>query len=114
MASSITREALKQKLGQENSFHLVEVLSEEEFRRLHIAGAVHIPFNRMGTEARKRFQKDDEIVLYCMDAECRASSIAADKLEGMGFTSISIYSGGKQDWAAGGLPVEGEAAGAAP
>ena len=58
-----------------------------------------------------RFNKDDEIFLYCMDPECRASSIAAEKLENMGFTNIAVYSGGKQDWLAGGLPVEGEAAG---
>ncbi len=109
MASSITREELKQKLSQEQPFHLVEVLSEEEFNRLHIAGAVHIPFNRMSTEARKRFHKDDEIILYCMDPECSASSIAAEKLEGIGFTNIAVYGGGKQDWVAWGLPVEGEA-----
>jgi len=27
--------------------------------------------------------------------------------------NIAVYSGGKQDWLAGGLPVEGEAAGSA-
>ena len=112
MATTITREALQQKLDQKEPFHLVEVLSEEEFRRLHIPGAVHIQFNRIGTEATRRFHKTDEIILYCMDPHCRASPIAAEKLENLGFTNIAIYSGGKQDWAEGGLPVQGEEAGA--
>ena len=113
MATTITREALKQKLDQKEPFHLVEVLSEEEFRRLHIPGAFNIPFNRIGTEATRRFHKTDEIILYCMDPQCRASPIAAEKLENLGFMNIAIYSGGKQDWAEGGLPVQGKEAGAA-
>lgn len=110
MPETITREELQRKLDTGEQFHLIEVLAEKEYQRLHIKGAMHIPFNRIGAEARQRFGKDEEIVVYCMDHDCRASPMAAEKLEELGYTNISVFRGGKQEWSEAGLPTEGEEA----
>jgi rhodanese-related sulfurtransferase len=110
MAEEIDRETLKQKLDNGEDFRLVEVLAEKEFERLHIKGAENIPFGKVIEEAKKRFSKDDEIVVYCMDPECKASPMAAEKLETFGFTNVKEYRGGKTEWSEAGYPVEGREA----
>ena len=110
MAKSITREELKDKLDKrDENFHLLEVLAEGPYKAGHIKGAINIPFKRVGSEAKKRFNKDDEIVVYCADAECTASDIAAEKLDSFGFTNVYDYHEGKEDWKEAGYPiVEGD------
>ena len=54
--------------------------------------------------------RDAEIVVYCASATCQNSHIAARVLEQMGYTNVSVYAGGKQDWSEAGLPIERSAA----
>ena len=96
---------LKQQLDN-GAITLVEVLDEEEFRKSHIKGAVHIPLDRIVTEAKKKFDKAGKIAVYCSDSECTASPTAAKKLADSGFTSVYHYEGGKKAWKEAGLPME--------
>ena len=107
MYSTIDRETLKHKLDSGEHLHVVEVLSEDEFNRLHIAGAEHLNFRKIIQEARERFGKDDAIVVYCADKQCSASPTAAEKLDSAGFTNVYDYEEGKADWKAAGYPMEG-------
>jgi rhodanese-related sulfurtransferase len=107
MAGTIDRETLKKKLDAGEDFHLVEVLAEKEFERLHIRGAENIPFGKVIEEAKRRFSKNDEVVVYCADEECKASPKAAEKLETFGFTKVKEYPGGKKEWREAGYPMEG-------
>jgi rhodanese-related sulfurtransferase len=110
MSQTIDRETLKAKLDRGDDFRLVEVLAEGEFERLHIKGAENIPFGKVIEEAKRRFDTDDEIIVYCADPECKASPKAAQKLEAFGFTNVKEYPGGKQEWSEAGYPVEGREA----
>ena len=110
MYSVIDRETLKSKLDSGEELHLVEVLSEQEFNRLHIAGAEHLNFKQVTRGARDRFNQDDTIVVYCADRDCSASSTAAEKLDAVGFTNVYDYEEGKKDWQSAGYPMEGEEA----
>ena len=85
---------------------LVDVLDEKQYNDFHIQGAINIPYKKIASEAKDRFEKDDEIVVYCSDRECESSKIAAEKLEDMGFTNLWHYKGGKKEWKEAGLPVE--------
>ncbi|MFW6363704.1 MAG: rhodanese-like domain-containing protein [Spirochaeta sp.] len=110
MYATIDRETLKHKLDSGEDIRLLEVLSEDEFKRLHIAGAEHLNFKRVIQEAGERFEKDDTIVVYCANKSCTASPTAARKLDSAGFTNVYDYEEGKQDWVDAGYPVEGEEA----
>lgn len=101
----IGTEELQQKLESDN-IRLVEVLDREEYEKVHIKGAVHIPMNKIVTEARNRFGKEDEIVVYCSDENCSASPTAAKKLIHSGFENVYHYKGGKKAWQKASLPME--------
>jgi len=102
---TIKRDELKEKLDN-NEVKLVEVLDEEDYNKEHIKGAMNIPLERIGTEAKDKFDKEDHIVVYCSDFDCSASPTAAKKLDGLGFKNVYDYQGGKKDWKDAGLPME--------
>jgi len=102
---TITTQELQNKL-EKDKIHLVEVLDEEKFKKEHIKGAVNIPLNRIVTEAKDKFNEEDEIVVYCTDENCSASPTAAKKLNKKGFENVYDYEGGKKAWKDAGLPME--------
>lgn len=104
MARVIDREEVRRLLAEGEAV-LVEVMPEEEFRRSHIAGAVNIPLERIGATCRARYRPDQRLVLYCADAACTASDLAARKLAFFGFLDVLEYGAGKQDWQDAGLPI---------
>ena len=79
---------------------------EEEFARLRIRGAINIPIERIGRDARVRFEAYQPLIVYCSDRTCPTSGMAAEKLETFGFTNVLEYAGGKQDWEQAGGPME--------
>ena len=101
---TIDKENLKKKLDQ-NAITLIEVLSKESYEKEHIKGAVNIPLEEIGHEAKQRFNKDEPIAVYCSNFDCGASPAAVKKLEDMGFSNVYDYQGGKKDWKDAGLPM---------
>jgi len=101
----IKKDELKDKL-ENNNVTLIEVLGPEQYEKSHIKGAINIPLENIATEAKDKFDKDDELVVYCSDYECTASPAAAKKLEDTGFTNVYHYAGGKKEWKESGYPME--------
>lgn len=98
MVNTISAEELEQKFKNDEDFTLVDVLAEDHFAEEHIPGAVNIPLDQIGSEAIERFDKDDDIVVYCKDEECQASPKAAEKLESLGFTNVKDFEAGIKGW----------------
>jgi rhodanese-related sulfurtransferase len=88
---------------------LVEVLPPREYQAEHLEGAISIPLGRLVKEAPHRLERDQAVVVYCHDSRCDLSARAAWRLETLGFHQVFRYSAGKTDWAAAGLPTEGDA-----
>ena len=61
--NTVTREQLKEKMDRGDDFVLLEVLSEESYRRGHLPGAVRYE----GREQVERLAPDKgaEVVAYC-------------------------------------------------
>ena len=106
MTDVITKDKLKDKLEKEDDINLVEVLSPEDYEKEHIKGAINMPVRTVGREARKQFDMDEEIIVYCASPSCSASLTAAQKLEDMGFTHVYDFHGGKTVWKEAGFPME--------
>lgn len=63
----IGREELWRMIQEEESFHLVDVMGEDHWARGHLPGAQWVDFRSLTREARKRFDKEEKIVVYCND-----------------------------------------------
>jgi rhodanese-related sulfurtransferase len=107
MIKSINREQLLERLARNPTPILVEALPEKYYRDWHLPGARHMPHDQTrALAARVLPDHAAPVVVYCASATCQNSHIAARILEQMGYTDVSVYAGGKQDWDEAGLPVE--------
>lgn len=105
--ATIERDELKRKVDNGERFTLVEVLPPPFYRAGHLPGAIYIPPIQVRQLAARRLpDRNAEIVVYCADAECPTSSLAAEELTAMGYTNVREYIGGKADWVSAGYPLE--------
>ena len=82
---TIGHEELKQMLDRQDDFHLVMALSEWAYQAKHIPGSLHFATSR---EALQSLGKEDEIVVYCSDENCIASTAFGQLLEGHGYMHV--------------------------
>lgn len=109
MFQTITRDVLKTKLNRKDVI-LVEALPEKYFRHSHLPGAINIPHDQVDALAPALLpEKAAEIVVYCANAACQNSRIAARRLGEIGYVNVAVYEPGKADWVEAGLPIEGSA-----
>ena len=109
MSKLIDRNELQRQLSAANPPILVEALPEKYYRDGHLPGARHLPHTEVAQLAAGVLpDKDAAVVVYCASATCQNSHIAAKLLEQRGYTDVSVYAGGKQDWSEAGLAFERE------
>ena len=105
--STISKEVLKQRLG---NVQVVNVLEPEYYKLGMIPGSRKIPLSQL--EGRTgELDKSKEVVTYCANTQCSASSEAAKVLAERGF-NVRAYEGGIQEWKDAGLPTEATPSGA--
>ncbi len=102
---TISHEELKQKLDRKENFRLVMALAEWAYQAKHIPGSIHFATMR---EALQSLSRDDEIVVYCSDENCIASTALGQLLERNGYAHVLHYAGGLADWEQAGYLLEGD------
>lgn len=111
MIRSISRTTIQQHLQAGTRMTLVEALPEKYYRDGHLPGAIHLPHDQVRQLAAERLpDKNAFIVVYCANAPCQNSRIAAQTLAALGYANVHEYVEGKQDWVDAGLPLERDAA----
>ncbi|MEQ9257628.1 MAG: rhodanese-like domain-containing protein [Roseovarius sp.] len=105
---TIDRETLRQKMRDNDQLRLIEVLPRDSYNDFHLPGAINVPLDEadFGERIQVAADKNEEIVVYCMDESCDASPRAAERMEQLGFSHVSDYEAGKKDWRKAGLPEE--------
>ena len=107
MATTITRDELQAHLDRGDDLIILEALPAEYYRKAHLPGAVNLPHDRVDELAPSLLPDHSQrIVVYCSNAACPNSAVAADRLTELGYTDVRRYEEGKQDWIDAGLPVE--------
>jgi rhodanese-related sulfurtransferase len=105
---SISRETLWEKIESGDEFVLVDALSPISYAMAHLPGAINMTPLFMDERARRRIPDvETEVVVYCADSGCDSSVEVANRLIELGYRKVRHYAGGKRDWVAAGLPLEG-------
>jgi len=106
MIKKIDLKTLKDKI-EKQKVNLIDVLDEESYKKVHIKGAINIPFLKLDKKevVKKKIDPEKETVVYSIDYDCPVSKIAAGKLKNLGYKNVFYYPGGKQEWLEADLPV---------
>jgi rhodanese-related sulfurtransferase len=107
MEATVTREQLSSLLDSASPPLLFEALPAKYFDDAHLPSARNMPHDAVAELApRLAPDKTAPIVVYCANAACQNSHIAAGHLKLLGYTDVRVYAAGKQDWIDAGLRVE--------
>ncbi|MBV8156804.1 MAG: rhodanese-like domain-containing protein [Dyella sp.] len=91
---------------------LLDVRHADEYRDGHIAGALNIPVEQLGSRAGALgVPRDREIVVYCVSG--RRATRAQETLQSLGYSHVRLLDGSLNAWRQQQLPLVQEA-GAAP
>ena len=99
---AISRDELNHMNRQsDRDFVLINVLPREQFNKSHIRTSINIPVG--GEDFPMQVEnvagsKQRDVVVYCADFDCNASTTAARELEQAGFKHVYDYEGGNKDW----------------
>ncbi len=106
--AEIDRETLRGKLEDGSELVLVDALGPISYAAAHLPGAINIPPERVDALAERRIPSlETLVVVYCANPSCESSVDVATRLVELGYRNVLHYSGGKEDWQAAGLPLEG-------
>ena len=106
MTRTISRQDLQARIERKEPVIILEALPESYYLKGHLPGALNLPHERVRELAPELVpDRNAAIVTYCASATCRNSHTAAETLRGMGYTNVSVYSEGKQDWIEAGLAI---------
>jgi rhodanese-related sulfurtransferase len=84
---------------------IVDVRSAYEYRKGHIAGAIHLPFWRSFFLANKlSAPRDRMVIVYCQHGP--RAGIGKFSLQRAGYTDVRYLDGHLSGWEKAGLPLE--------
>ena len=107
MATTITRDELRQLLDGGVELSLVDASPESYYAQEHLPGAVNLVESDVAALAATLLpDRDGLVVTYCSNEACSNSKAVARRLEALGYRDVRTYPGGIQDWVAAGLPTE--------
>jgi rhodanese-related sulfurtransferase len=93
------------RLHENPEARLVDVREDSEWDAAHAAGAIHLGKGIIERDVEATIpDKSAEIILYCGGGY--RSALAADSLEGMGYTNVYSMAGGWKAWVDSGAETE--------
>jgi rhodanese-related sulfurtransferase len=107
MSRTISRQELASLIASSNPPVVLEALPAGYFDDWHLPGARNMPHDQVRELAPRLVpDKTAAVVVYCANAACQNSHIAAGIMGQLGYTDVRVYADGKKDWQEAGLPVE--------
>ncbi|GJQ59827.1 MAG: sulfurtransferase [Candidatus Scalindua sp. AMX11] len=103
--NEITIDEVKAKVERGDTFSLVDVREESEWKKGHIPNAIYIGKGVIERDIEKIITNtESKIILYCGGGF--RSALAADSLQKMGYLDVSSMDGGYGGWVKAGYPVK--------
>ncbi len=80
------------------------------FEQGHVPGALNLARDNFAQDYRRlsavlKAVGDKPIIVYCSGGECHDSRLVANALLTLGFSNVSVFTGGWEDWSSAGMPV---------
>lgn len=100
-------EVLFNKMNSPERPVLINALDAEAYMAKRIPGSINIPTDRAQKIRDIVPDKEQEIVVYCANADCNASPNLAEKLLSMGYTRVWDFEEGLAGWRKAGYELVG-------
>ena len=94
---------------QEKRTLFVDARKAEEYRELHVQGAVNVPpetWAELSASELMKMERARELVVYCSQESCDDALKLAKKLRAAGFTRVMAFTGGFRAWDEAGYPAD--------
>jgi rhodanese-related sulfurtransferase len=80
------------------------------FERGHVPGAINLARDDFAHDYRQLSavldaNRDKPIIVYCSGGDCHDSRLVANALLSLGFSDVTVFTGGWDAWSAAGLPA---------
>ena len=108
-AAAVGLEQFRAAVGS-NSVLILDARPSGFFERGHVPGALNLARDDFARDYRhlspvlKRLG-DKPIIVYCSGGDCHDSRLVANALLTLGFSNVSVFTGGWEAWSAAGLPA---------
>jgi rhodanese-related sulfurtransferase len=97
-------------LQQKGQALFIDARPPEEYRELHIEGALNLTTDQLEgrtvPDMLKNIDPHRSIIVYCGHEDCHASLQVAELLQSRGFTQVAVFLGGFRAWDEAGYPVD--------
>jgi rhodanese-related sulfurtransferase len=90
--------------------YIIDARSPEEYAQGHIPGAINVPHDQIPQyldSLNSQVPTDGEVTIYCRGPACDFSDLLATEMKMLGYTNVSVFSGGWEQWTLAGYPTEG-------
>lgn len=116
MANTLTiqrtsAEVLYDKLNSSERPVLINALDQEAYLAKRIPGSINIPADKADIIENIVPVKEQDIVVYCANADCDASPRLAEKLMDKGYTRVWDFEEGLAGWKKAGYKLTGNETG---
>jgi rhodanese-related sulfurtransferase len=103
----MTATELKQVMASDRPPVVINTLGPDAYRSERIPGSINVPTDDIERVRDLVPAKDQAIVVYCANADCDASSQAAEALTEMGYTNVFDFEAGYAGWREAGFELVG-------
>jgi rhodanese-related sulfurtransferase len=96
---TIESEELVQAMDDDVNLHVWNVLNDDYFKGEMIPGSRRVPLAELKQRlAASTLPKNAPVVVYCAGTHCPSSREAAEAMTSLGYTNVTAFEGGLQDW----------------
>ncbi len=91
---------------QDDSIVVIDAQGHGGFEKAHVPGALNFDLDEVEGQAERVIaDRDQRIIIYCTDAECRGAEFVGTLLVEAGYTNIGRFPGGVAGWREAGFEV---------
>lgn len=104
----ISADELHKRMKSDSRPVVVNALSKDSYMAKHIPGSINIPAEHIEWAENIVPDKQQDIIVYCANADCNASPKAAEALMEMGYENVWDFEEGLSGWKNAGFKLTGQ------